>query len=295
MVDVRDDSERARAFARDGQVRLRRPLRGEDLTIGHPRGRAGFVARVRKTRRREFRRRFAGGARGGAREPVTPRRRPRPAVGAPGGRRGNDADRVTSDARPPPRAPAAPREREAQRARARAPARGSGRHARKRRPRPTAARSRSAWDVVASHRESCRKFPRTVPSEGTRHARRGHVGAFCSCSVKDTRAPPEVLDAPTRWPRSRRRAASTRPRAPPRGDASRGVRDRLHPSSSGRHESTVVTRTVGPPSRSRRARARRRRRARIPAWRTRRSLRRTSRPRGTQVHARDAGPRVSGS
>ena len=188
---------------------------------------------------------------------MTPRRRPRPAVDAPGGRRGNDADRVTSDARPPPRAPAAPREREAQRARrARAPARGSGRHARKRRPRPTAARSRSAGDVVASHRQSCRKFPRTVPSEGTRHARRGHVGAFCSCSVKDTRAPPEVLDAPTRWPRSRRRAASTRPRAPPRGDASRGVRDRLHPSSSGRHESTVVTRTVGPPSRSRRARAR---------------------------------------
>ena len=106
--------------------------------------------------------------------------------------------------------------------------------------------------------------------------------------------PPEVLDAPTRWPRSRRRAASTRPRAPPRGDASRGVRDRLHPSSSGRHESTVETRTVGPPSLSRRARARRRRRARIPAWRRRLSPRRVSRPSRSRGDARDAGPRVSG-
>ena len=85
-------------------------------------------------------------------------------------------------------------------------------------------RSRSAGDVVASHRQSCRKFPRTVPSEGTRHARRGHVGAFCSCSVKDTRAPrgPRRPDAMATFTSASRLHAAACP--PARGRVARCAR-----------------------------------------------------------------------
>jgi hypothetical protein len=184
---------------------------------------------------------------------VSPRRRPRPAARFPGGRRrGDDAghipDRVmTSHARPPPSVPAAPREREAQRARrARASARGSGSHAGKRRPRPTAAPSRSARNVSLPARESLENFDRGGAVRGTRHRARRRGAAFCASSATGARAVPprSSTPRPPRCSRSRRRAASTRPRAPPRGDASRGSSgDRLR-ASPGRHRRAVQTRVV---------------------------------------------------
>ena len=126
---------------------------------------------------------------------MTPRRRPRPAVDAPGGRA--EKRRRSRDIR---RAPASPRSRRAPRTRGTARAalaprrRGSGRQLGSvARVRPPRARG-SAGDVVASHRQSCRKFPRTVPSEG-------HVTRAVDTSARSAPA----LSARTRAPRGPRR------------------------------------------------------------------------------------------
>ena len=162
--------------------------------------------------------------------------------------------------------------------------------ARVRPPRP-----RGVLGTSPSQQEKVSKIStEAVPSEG-------HVTAPVDEAPRSAPSPPQARARsprgprrPTRCSRSRRRAASTRPRAPPRADASRGSSgDRLR-ASPGRHRRAIQTRVVRS-SRSRRARARRTTStARGPQsarlWRA--SPR--APPRGTKERARHAGPRVSG-
>lgn len=160
--------------------------------------------------------------------------------------------------------------------------------ARVRPPRP-----RGVLGTSPSQQEKVSKISTRGAVRGTRHPRPStRRRVLRLLRHRRARGPPEVLDAPTRCSRSRRRAASTRPRAPPRGDASRGG-DPLR-ASPGRHDRAIAARVVRS-SRSRRARARRTTStARGPQSATRGTRARARRPRGRRARARHAGPRVSG-
>ena len=237
---------------------------GEDLTIGHPvdaRGSSRAFEKPEDARDDpsvDALRRIRGGARGHHATATSTHRGATPQA---------DGEPTTVYRRESRRAPAsprsrrAPREREAQRAPPRRPARGSGRQM------FGGERPRRKSRALA---ECCpyRRLPQTKLSKiSTDGAVRGDTSRApwtrrrsSAPALSMTRAPPpRVLDAPTRWPRSRRRVASTRP---PRPRDARAVCPRS-PSpvllrSARKHR---MTRTVGPPSRSQRARARRRRRA----------------------------------